>query len=52
MTETVYFATALPVDNDGKVRGSFNLSDLITQFRISAHAFDWNGTIGETQKAF
>ena len=47
MTETLYYATALPL-HDGKAEGSFYISDLVTTFRISAHSFDKDGRIGES----
>lgn len=50
MTETLFYATALPVEADGSVKGAFNLSDLTTQFRISANAFDKSGALGFNEK--
>jgi hypothetical protein len=51
MTETVLFQAAKEV-KAGKVSGSFQLSDLVTQFRISASAFGTNGQLGYKSLAF
>ena len=45
MTETVFFSGAKEVKS-GKISGSFFLSDLITEFRISVSGFDQEGTLG------
>ncbi|CDW88298.1 a-macroglobulin complement component [Stylonychia lemnae] len=45
-TETVFYQAAVLTDNQGKYSGSFYISDLITQFRISANAFDTRGVFG------
>lgn len=47
-TETIYYQTASKTVN-GKVKATFYLSDLITQFRITANAFDGKGAIGFAQ---
>lgn len=57
LTETLYYGSAVKVVN-GKMNGTFSLSDLITKFRITANAFDINGRIGyktqsiQSQKPF
>lgn len=50
-TETQFYASAARVKN-GVYKGSFYLSDLITEFRITANAFDRKGRIGYAQKTF
>lgn len=45
MTDTVFYSTA-NYTKSGVYRGSFFLSDLVSQFRISANAFDNFGRLG------
>jgi hypothetical protein len=45
MTETVFYSSAKHTKN-GKLTGSFYLSDLITKFRIITDSFDTKGRIG------
>jgi hypothetical protein len=45
MTESVFYATAMRT-SDGRIKGSFVLSDLITRFRLTANAFNNDGMIG------
>ncbi len=58
MTETVFYSTAVRVDQAASYADSFYLSDLITTFRISANAFDSQGALGfntlliQTEKLF
>ena len=51
LTETVYFGSSL-VLTKGTYSGKFDLSDLITKFRIIANSFDVSGTIGYAQASF
>lgn len=51
MTETVFYCSANRTKN-GKLSGSFSLSDLITKFRITANTFDATGKIGYTKRDF
>jgi len=44
-TETLFFGSMLP-SRSGVYSGSFYLSDLVTQYRISADCFDQFGKIG------
>lgn len=46
LSETLFYTTANHTDENGKYTASFILSDLITQFRFSADAFDSEGTLG------
>jgi hypothetical protein len=50
-TQTIYFATALEVKN-GRVSGEADLSDLITQFRVSVSGFTAAGVYGFNTKHF
>jgi hypothetical protein len=45
LTETLFY-TVGNYTADGVYRGSFILSDLITQFRITASVFDTKGALG------
>ena len=45
LKETLFYATGNGTDN-GVFKGQFFLSDLITQFRISANSFDFVGRLG------
>jgi len=49
MTESVFFSAAKRTSN-GKISGSFVLSDLITKFRLTANVFNKDGAIGFNQK--
>lgn len=51
MTETVLYNSANFTKN-GKLKGNFYLSDLITKFRITVNSFDTNGRIGYTRSDF
>ena len=51
LTETVLFSSANKT-KDGTIKGSFQLSDLITQFRIIANSIDINGRLGYVQSSF
>ena len=51
MTETVLHASANLTTN-GFFEGSFDLSDLITKFRITVNSFDAKGRIGYSRKDF
>ena len=50
-TETVFYATAQKAEN-GQVSGKFELSDLITEFRITANAFTKKGVFGYNKEQF
>jgi len=50
-TETVFYATAMKTKN-GRASGSFQLSGLITKFRITANAFNKEGVIGYKEASF
>ncbi|CDW84292.1 a-macroglobulin complement component [Stylonychia lemnae] len=50
LTETVMYQSA-GTATKGELKGSFYLSDLITQFRIIADAFSGNGLLGYSQSS-
>ena len=51
MTETVYFSSGGNI-KDGFNAVQFYLSDLISQFRITANAYNLDGNIGYKSKLF
>ena len=50
MTESVFYSTAKRTQ-DGKISGSFVLSDIITRFRLTANVFNKDGKIGFNYKS-
>ena len=51
LTETVLFSSSNRVSG-GKIKGTFRLSDLITQFRVTVNAIDAKGVIGYKKANF
>ena len=51
LTETVLFSSSNRI-RSGILKGSFQLSDLITNFRITANAIDTRGAIGYKKANF
>lgn len=52
MTETVFYSATQPLSKSGKFSGEFYLSDLITEFRITANAFSSDGVLGYNSANF
>ena len=49
LTQTLHYSSAVKAVN-GTVKGSFYLSDQITQYRMSAYSFDRSGKLGYNEK--